>query len=146
VVGFIDTSIPIATNYNSSQSMTVYDALHSVLDYKCLFFFFWLGSDLRIGHFFGFSSWTLNCLTTDSFFSARLLTWSTGNYGKCLLPVCCQGNAPCTELVCSDLLSQQSVLISRLFVAAVTCSHNRCPAMVIFVTIFLFFLELFMYS
>jgi hypothetical protein len=31
--------------------MTVYDSLHSLLDYKCLLFDCdWLGSDLRIGH------------------------------------------------------------------------------------------------
>jgi hypothetical protein len=29
MIGFIDTSITITTNYNSSQSMTVQDSLHS---------------------------------------------------------------------------------------------------------------------
>jgi hypothetical protein len=45
----------ITTNYNSSQSVTVYDSLHSLMDYECLLFCRnWLGSDLRIGHFFSF--------------------------------------------------------------------------------------------
>jgi hypothetical protein len=35
--------------------MTVYDSLHSLLDYECLLFHCdWLGSDLRAGHFFSF--------------------------------------------------------------------------------------------
>jgi hypothetical protein len=43
------------TTYNSSQSMTPWDSLHSVLDYECLLFCCdWLGSDLRIGHFLSF--------------------------------------------------------------------------------------------
>jgi hypothetical protein len=63
----------------------------------------WLGSDLRVGHFFSFR-WPLvnspqlntelsyDWITCDSFFSARLLIRSTGNHGKFLLPGCCHGN------------------------------------------------------
>jgi hypothetical protein len=55
-------------NYNSSQSMTVNDSLQSVCDYERLLFCCdWLGSDLRVGHFFSFRcrwltlhSWTLS--------------------------------------------------------------------------------------
>jgi hypothetical protein len=33
--------------------MTGWDPLHSLQDYECLLFYSdWLGSDLRIGHFF----------------------------------------------------------------------------------------------
>jgi hypothetical protein len=35
---------------------------------------------------------SLNSLTNESFFSARLLISASGNHGKCLLPVCCHGN------------------------------------------------------
>jgi hypothetical protein len=43
----------ITINYNSSQSMTPKDSLHSFMDYECLLSCCdWLGSDLRIGHFF----------------------------------------------------------------------------------------------
>jgi hypothetical protein len=45
----------ITINYNSSQSVTACDSLHSLLDYDCLLFHSdWLGSDLRIGHIFRF--------------------------------------------------------------------------------------------
>jgi hypothetical protein len=45
----------IKIDYNSSQSMTVEDSFHSLLDYECLLFHCaQLGSDLRIGHFFSF--------------------------------------------------------------------------------------------
>jgi hypothetical protein len=55
MIGFIGTSITITTNYNSSQLMTAHDSLHSLLDYECLLICRgWLGSDLRIGHFFSF--------------------------------------------------------------------------------------------
>jgi hypothetical protein len=36
MIEFIDTSITIKTNYNSSQSMAAYDSLHSLLNYECL--------------------------------------------------------------------------------------------------------------
>jgi hypothetical protein len=35
MIGFIGTSIRITINHDSSQSMTVYDSLHSLLDYAC---------------------------------------------------------------------------------------------------------------
>jgi hypothetical protein len=38
MVGFIGTSITIATNYNSSQLMTVHDSFHSLLVDECLLF------------------------------------------------------------------------------------------------------------
>jgi hypothetical protein len=38
MIGFIFTSVIVTTNYNSSQSMTVKDSLHSLLDYECLLF------------------------------------------------------------------------------------------------------------
>jgi hypothetical protein len=38
MIRFIVTSITITTNYNSSQLLTVYDLLHSLLDYECLLF------------------------------------------------------------------------------------------------------------
>jgi hypothetical protein len=53
MIGYIGTSSTITINYNSSQSMTVWDSLHSLLDYECLRFHCdWLRSDLRIDHFF----------------------------------------------------------------------------------------------
>jgi hypothetical protein len=48
--GFIGTSITITINYNSSQSMTVSDSLHSLLGYEHLPLCDWLGSDLQISH------------------------------------------------------------------------------------------------
>jgi hypothetical protein len=38
MIGFIGASITITTNYNSSQSVTVYDSLHSLLDHEHLLF------------------------------------------------------------------------------------------------------------
>jgi hypothetical protein len=47
------TSLPITINYNSSHSMAFWDSLQSLLNYEYLLFSRdWLGSDLRIGHFF----------------------------------------------------------------------------------------------
>jgi hypothetical protein len=41
--------------------MTAWDSLHSLLDYECLLFHCdWVGSDLRIGHFFSFRSPLVN--------------------------------------------------------------------------------------
>jgi hypothetical protein len=69
--------------------MTAEDSLHSLLDYECLLFCCdWLGSDLRISHFFSFrfplvntpqlntellnchlnsptTDWRMDCLTTE---------------------------------------------------------------------------------
>jgi hypothetical protein len=57
--------------------MTAYYSLHSLLDYECLLLHCdWLGSDIRIGHFFSFrcplistpqlNTQLLNSLTTES--------------------------------------------------------------------------------
>jgi hypothetical protein len=54
MTGFIGTSITIVISYDSSQSMIVYDSLHSLVDYECLLRCDWPGSDLRVGHFFSF--------------------------------------------------------------------------------------------
>jgi hypothetical protein len=54
-IGFIGTSLTFTTNYNSSQSMAALDSLHSLLNYECHpFCRDWLGSVLRVGHFFSF--------------------------------------------------------------------------------------------
>jgi hypothetical protein len=57
--------------------MAAQGSLRSLLDYECLLFRVadWLGSDLRIGHFFSFLCPQLNTELsyTDSFFSTRLL-------------------------------------------------------------------------
>jgi hypothetical protein len=59
-IGWLDLLPPlqlllITISYNSSQSMTVKDLLHSLLDYGCLLFpCDWLGSNLQISHFFSF--------------------------------------------------------------------------------------------
>jgi hypothetical protein len=81
----------ITTNYNSSQSMTVYDSLHSLLDCeRVLFCCDWLDSSLRIGHFFSFccqvvntpqlNTQLLNSLTTESLKS--LLNYWLSNDGS----------------------------------------------------------------
>jgi hypothetical protein len=68
-IGFIGSYVTIKTNYDRSQSMAACDSLHSLLDYERLLFHCdWLGSGLRIGHFFCFRwltlhSWALNSLT-----------------------------------------------------------------------------------
>jgi hypothetical protein len=76
----------ITISYNSSQSMTGQDSLHSLLNYECLHFHCdWLGSDLRAGHFFSFrcplvstpqlntelNYWTLSSLTNDEWITAE---------------------------------------------------------------------------
>jgi hypothetical protein len=38
MIGLIAAVFAITINYNSSQSMTVSDSLHSLLDYECLLF------------------------------------------------------------------------------------------------------------
>jgi hypothetical protein len=77
----------IANNYSSSQSVTVSDSLHSLLDCECLLFRCdWLGSDLRVGHFFSFrcslvktpqlnTELLTNALRTESLNSLEL-NWS----------------------------------------------------------------------
>jgi hypothetical protein len=49
----------------------------------------------------------------ESFFCARLLIYSAGNHGECLLPGCCHGNMLTEPLPINEL--------KRLFVAAGTC-------------------------
>jgi hypothetical protein len=57
----------ITVSYNSPQSVTVYDSLHSSPDYECLpFLCDWLGSDLRIGHFFSFRCPLINTLQLNT--------------------------------------------------------------------------------
>jgi hypothetical protein len=47
--------------------MTVSDSLHSLLDYECLpFHCDWLGSDLRVGHFFSFCCLLVNTPQLDT--------------------------------------------------------------------------------
>jgi hypothetical protein len=76
MIGFIGTSVTIIIDYNSWQSTTAQDSLHSLLDYECLLFYCdWLVSDLRVGHFFSFrcplvdtpqlNTQLLNSLTID---------------------------------------------------------------------------------
>jgi hypothetical protein len=36
MIGLIGTSVTITINYNSSQSVTLSDSLHSLLGYECL--------------------------------------------------------------------------------------------------------------
>jgi hypothetical protein len=84
MIGFIGTSITITTNYNSSQSMTVSDSLHSWLDYECLpFCCDWLGSDLRVGHFFSFRCPLVNTPQLNTRFltnELRLNHWNLLNW------------------------------------------------------------------
>jgi hypothetical protein len=57
MIGFIGTSITITLNYNQLRQVTINDcdSFHSLLDYERLLFpCDWLGSDLRVGHFFSF--------------------------------------------------------------------------------------------
>jgi hypothetical protein len=61
MIGFIVTFFTITIYYNSWQSMTAQDSLHSLLDHECLLFLRdWLGSDLQNGHFFSFRRPLLN--------------------------------------------------------------------------------------
>jgi hypothetical protein len=60
-IGWFDLLTPsftISLNYNQLQQLTIEDclpSLHSLLDYECLLSYCdWLGSDLRIGHFYSF--------------------------------------------------------------------------------------------
>jgi hypothetical protein len=67
----------ITINYNSSQLMTTLGSLHSLLDYECLLFYCdWLGSDLRVGHFFSFRCPLVNTpqLNTQSRLQSDWLT------------------------------------------------------------------------
>jgi hypothetical protein len=65
----------ITASYNSSQSMTVTDSLHSLLDYERLLFCVTLGSDLWISHFFCFRCPLVNTplLNTEFLTSAEWL-------------------------------------------------------------------------
>jgi hypothetical protein len=108
-IGFISTSITITTNSNSSQSMTAEDSLQSFLECKCLLFHCdRLVSDLRM---VTSTATALNddCLTNESFFSARLLIWSIGNHGEC----------PLSRKRVTEPLPINGLL--RLFVAEGTC-------------------------
>jgi hypothetical protein len=50
--------------------MTVHDSLHSLLDYECLHFCRnWLGSDLRVSHFFSFRCQLVNTPQLNTEFS-----------------------------------------------------------------------------
>jgi hypothetical protein len=65
--------------------MTVSDTLHSLLDYECLLFCCdWLGSDLRIGHFFSFRCPLVNTpqLNTQLSYECRMieLLWTELNW------------------------------------------------------------------
>jgi hypothetical protein len=70
---FIGTSITIIVNYNSLQSMTVYDSLHSLLDYEHILFcvtymvlIYELATSLAsVVHWLAFHSWTLNFSPVD---------------------------------------------------------------------------------
>jgi hypothetical protein len=66
----------ITTNYNNCQSVAAYVSLHSLLDYECLpFCCDWLGSDLRIGHFFSFRCPLVNTPLNCSYEWINELSW-----------------------------------------------------------------------
>jgi hypothetical protein len=69
MVGFIGTSLQITINYDSSQSMTVYDWLHSLLDNECLpfcvtdlvlIYYESVTSSASVVRWLTLHSWTLN--------------------------------------------------------------------------------------
>jgi hypothetical protein len=86
MIGFIAAFFTIITNYNSSQSRTVYDSFYSLLDYECLLFQCdWLCAHLQIGHFFSFSCQLvstpqLNTELLNCFWSLLRMTASRRNW------------------------------------------------------------------
>jgi hypothetical protein len=147
----------ITTNYSSSQSMTVWDSLHSSLDYERLLFNCdWLGSDLRVGHLRNTKyEWTqLDSLTAASpwihewtlfYNSARTEERPPPRTIRLLysLFVCCYetcvsfvANVRCGGHVPSDSLPSTGGPSTVDCVTLGTCLPNRCLAMVIFVIVY----------
>jgi hypothetical protein len=147
----------ITIDYSSSQSMTV--SFHSLLDYECLVFHCdWIGSDLRIGHFFSFRCPLVNTpqLNTQLVISLLWMTWTT-NILRLLneLSFITRGEQTrdhhnqqfvywSVPSVATGIRVSQSLTSSRLFrlsgvmalVITETCLANRvlacrCPAMVV---------------
>jgi hypothetical protein len=69
MIGFSGTLITITVNHNSSQSMTVSDSLHFLLNYECLLFcmidlvliYESITSSVSVVHWSTLHSWTLDC-------------------------------------------------------------------------------------
>jgi hypothetical protein len=125
MIGFIGTSatvLLITINCNSSQSTTVSDSHHALLDYECLLFSCdGLGSDLRVGHFFSFRCSLVSTpqLNTELTYESRIIeiSWTELN----------------SPFVTSRRAKYSSPfrkirLLLLLFVAAGICFPNRCPA------------------
>jgi hypothetical protein len=62
MIGFIGTSVTITINDNSSQSMAVYDSLHSLLDHECLLF---CCDEWRMKYHCSLNHWTLLRMPND---------------------------------------------------------------------------------
>jgi hypothetical protein len=120
--------------------MIVLDSLHSLLDYECLLFHCdWLGSDLRIGHFFSFrcslvnshrwilNFWILLRLTTHE---CPLLYNSNSS---CITPLLCV--YPLLWNVPSNLLTSNGGPATADCITSGMWLPNRCLSLVIFVTI-----------
>jgi hypothetical protein len=126
----------ITITYDSSQSMTAYDSFHSFLDYKRLLFHCdWLGSDVRIIHFFSFRCPLVNTpqLNTQLLNSLLRITWKTTyEWTGCRLPIRLL-NELTNELSFitrgepkRDHCNQQFVYWFVLSVAMGMCLPNRC--------------------
>jgi hypothetical protein len=82
------------TNYNSSQSMTAQDSLHSLLDYQCLLFcvtdlvliYESVTSSASVVRWLTFHSWTLNfCILlrlNDSIHEWTVMNWTVASEPK----------------------------------------------------------------
>jgi hypothetical protein len=81
-------------------------------------------NDSRIGSWFSFLlrlPWTTTVWRKSSFFSARLLIYATGNYGK--------------VFIITETCLPNRWLAVDFFIVAGTCLPNCCPAMAIIVTL-----------
>jgi hypothetical protein len=142
MTGFINTSITIAMNYNSSQLMTAWDSLHSLLDYECLLFHCdRLGSDLRIGHFFNFlcllvntpqlNIQLLNSLTTESESLTNSITrgeWreiTTSNSSTVTASIRCSMNVLTEPLPSNVLFRIYSLPRERLYLTVAQQGRNE---------------------
>jgi hypothetical protein len=140
----------ITINYNISQMMTVSDLLHSLLDYKCLLFRWdWIGSDLRICHFFycNHLEWRLSfeCQMTELSWTKLTSRWPKYRSPpqtvfvilfSCFHKMCLSNRCPAMDYFVSICCSGNVCLASR-WLAMDFCSGSTIPAFGCHVTIFI---------
>jgi hypothetical protein len=108
----------ITINNNSSKSVTAEGSPHSLLDYECLLFHCdWLGSDLRVDHFFSFRCPLVNTPQLNTQLSYERTGWR---------PQCdCHTNAEWTLLYNSSRTDERPPPPTvRVLVCFIRCHGN----------------------